>query len=53
MKYDKIKIIFTKFKYIFLVSKISVLKVGKNALLIFCVRGEKNRGIKFAPWTLV
>ena len=47
---DKIKIVFTEFKYFF-VSEICVLKVGKNTLILFLQ--QKNREIEPAPWALL
>ena len=48
---EKIKTLFTKFKYLFLFPRYLFSKLAKT--LLFCVCGEKNRGIKFAPWTPV
>ena len=46
-----IEVLFTKFKYLFLFPRYLCLKLAET--LSFCVCGERNRGIRFAPWTLV
>ena len=48
---DKIKILFTEFKYLFLFPRYLFSKLAKSDLILSLRRN--NREIKFAPWTLV
>ena len=48
---DKIKILFTEFKYLFLFPRYLFSRLAKSDLTLSLRRN--NREIKFAPWTLV